>query len=1064
MKYPKITTASAGTGKTYEVTEQICNMLLSGETFPDRIIATTFTVKAANEIKSRIREKLLEKGKTKEANLINLSLIGTINSICFELLKKFCFEAGISPAVETLDENDSKIIMREILGSIIDEDYLELAKNLYLDGSSGFNVRTPPYLEQIQTIISKLRLNDLDKNKLNDYASNSISQMLDLFQGKIDDHDTKMQEVLEIMKREIESIRTDELKSAKEKRDYVAIESLYRNYKSGDFKWQEWINWNKPKIAQKHFSKDSHEAIQELTSNILANSAYRNDYKAYITKTFEYAGEALDRYQSYKDEKGLLDFTDQEARLHQLIENNTEVVDYLSNNFDLVVVDEFQDVSPLQLSLFVKLAQLVKKNLWVGDPKQSIYSFRDADPELMQGVLNVVPTENKATLSDSYRSRNSLINFANTVFVESFANSLKKEEVVISQADKKITNRAINEEDILKHPVTFLNLEKGNIANKFKQKETLTLKILDIINSELPVFDKKEKSYRPIKYGDISILCRSNAACNEFASYFSKAGIPVSTSTDGLIDEPEIIFTLALLKLMVHRNDTLAKAEVLLYSRFDGDQSSMINDRLQFDNSYEWQEDNYYVEGLNSIRTETQFLSPVRAIEKLASFFRLPELFTSWGNINQRLANIDALLKHANDYQETCNRIMSACTNLGFLECMNDLSKSSEDKGGEQSGNAIKVMTYHQSKGLEWSMVFMWDLDFSLKDRLYGVNISKADEFNALEPLANREIRLSIKGFNGSTNIDAYDSLVDPSPSKIQAQELATEEEKRLFYVGATRAKDYLYICTAQDKFVVPELINPNLNVAKLSNDFHSDAFKWMDEPIKIRKESLPIMRENDLESYNKRHDRRYSKEVGGRKVYDALRITPSSLPAIVGASIDDIIEIHQRIDFDRDGVNDADFGNLMHSLLAAFDLNNELKSYGSFIKERLTDFGWSDKLDSQSLAHSIHKFYHWLDQKYEIKSIYKELPVSEFTDKGNIINAVIDLCIETEKGIIIIDHKTFSTREFNQKAYENKALSFSGQISCYKELLTKGFGKPVIQSFIYFLLEGKMFKLNHGS
>lgn len=597
MKYPKITTASAGTGKTYEVTEQICKMLLSGETLPDRIIATTFTVKAANEIKSRIRKKLLDKGKTKEANLVNQSLIGTINSICFDLIKKFCFEAGISPTVETLDENDSKIIMREILGSIIDEDYLELANKLYQDGSSGYNVKTPPYLEQIQSIISKLRLNDLEKDKLADYASFSITQMLDLHQGKIDDHATLMKQVLDIMEMEFKSINTDEFKSAKEKKEHVALRSLHRNYKSGNFQWQEWVNWNKAKIAQKHFSKDSHEAIQELTSNLLANSDYRNDYESYIKKTFEYAGEALDRYQNYKDEKGLLDFTDQEARLHELIENNTEVSEYLSNNFDLVVVDEFQDVSPLQLSLFIKLSQLIGKNLWVGDPKQSIYAFRDADPELMQGVLNIVPVENKATLSFSYRSRNSLVHFANTVFVESFSNSLKKEEVAIEQADKKITHRASDEESVLKCPVTFLNLEKGDVTNKPKQKETLTLKIIDVINSKLPVFDKKLKSYRPIQYGDIAILCRSNGACSEFASYLSLAGVPVSTSTVGLVNEPETIFTLSLLKLMVHQNDTLAKAEVLLYSKFDGSQESMINDRLQSENSYLWREDDYYIEG-----------------------------------------------------------------------------------------------------------------------------------------------------------------------------------------------------------------------------------------------------------------------------------------------------------------------------------------------------------------------------------------------------------------------------------------------------------------------------------
>ena len=110
----------------------------------------------------------------------------------------------------------------------------------------------------------------------------------------------------------------------------------------------------------------------------------------------------------------------------------------------------------------------------------------------------------------------------------------------------------------------------------------------------------------------------------------------------------------------------------------------------------------------------------------------------------------------------------------------------------------------------------------------------------------------------------------------------------------------------------------------------------------------------------------------------------------------------------------------------------------------------------------SILEFYNWLDKNYEVKSIYKELPISENTDNGNIVDAVIDLCIETEKGMIIIDHKSFSTKDYNQKAYENKALSFSGQIDCYNGLVKQGFTKPVIHSFIFFVIEGKLFEVSY--
>ncbi len=857
----------------------------------------------------------------------------------------------------------------------------------------------------------------------------------------------------------MESMKTDEF-SDKAKREYATLTNLYDKYKSGSFKWQEWVNWNKLKMAQKHFSKDSHETIQELTANLLGNSEYRKDYEKYILKTFAYAGEALDRYQEYKDEKGLLDFTDQEARLHSLIESNNEVSKYLATNYDLVVVDEFQDVSPLQLSLFVKLSQLIEENLWVGDPKQSIYAFRDADPELMQGVLNVIPRENKDTLSESFRSRSSLINFANSTFSKSFTGSISEEDVIIKQASKKITGRDKNEDSLLHIPVTFLNFEKGDVLNKPKQKETLILKVIDIIKSELPVYDKSQKKYRSISYGDIAILCRTNGACSELASYFTLAGIPVSASTVGLIKEAEIIFIMSLLKLLIHKDDTLAKAEVLLYSKFDGSQESMINDRLLTNNSYAWQDDDYYVHGLNQIRNTVLYLSPVDTISKLIAYFRLPELFTSWGNVNQRLANIDALINHAQEFQESCDRTKVACTCLGFLQWINNLARANDDKTGMSSGDAIQVMTYHNSKGLEWSMVFMWDLDFSLKDNFYGVNVTKAEKFNPVEPLANRELRLTIKGFGSTTNIHAYDSLVDPSPLKIQAQQFAIEEEKRLFYVGATRTKDYLYICSYKNEYQVPDLVNPHLNLSKLNDGIYEDVFQWNDESITIKKETLQINKENALETYNSGSDRLYFKKVSGRAVHESLKIIPSALPPKPDSSINNIVEIHERISIDREGISDSELGSLLHSLMTAYGYGLDEKGLYNLVQERLSVFEWTGNVEAIELTNSIAKFYQWLNDIYNIKSFYQELPISYVADAGKIVDGVIDLCIETDNGMIIIDYKSFTTKDYNEKAYIKKALSFSGQLSCYEDMVVKAFERPVLHTFVYFILEGKLFEI----
>src|SRR5699024_5791869 len=125
----------------------------------------------------------------------------------------------------------------------------------------------------------------------------------------------------------------------------------------------------------------------EIETGLLANPVLQSDVRELIRLVMHTAAESLESYQRYKDELGLIDFIDQEVRTLELIRSSERAREAIRSRFRLLAVDEFQDSSPVQLALFLELSRLIEVKIWVGDPKQAIYGFRDADPRLMQDII-----------------------------------------------------------------------------------------------------------------------------------------------------------------------------------------------------------------------------------------------------------------------------------------------------------------------------------------------------------------------------------------------------------------------------------------------------------------------------------------------------------------------------------------------------------------------------------------------------------------------------------------------------------------------------------------------------
>ena len=158
------------------------------------------------------------------------------------------------------------------------------------------------------------------------------------------------------------------------------------------------------------------------------------------------------------------------------------------------MVDEFQDTSPIQLAVFMKLAALSKHVIFVGDIKQSIYGFRGADPSLMESILNNLETLGieDDVLPNSWRSRPALVALVNDVFKQTFSNSLREDQIILKSKRDEIEDETA--------------FESWDLSGRTidKKLNALAQGVKELIESKKQIFDKAEKKLRDATYGAVS--------------------------------------------------------------------------------------------------------------------------------------------------------------------------------------------------------------------------------------------------------------------------------------------------------------------------------------------------------------------------------------------------------------------------------------------------------------------------------------------------------------------------------------------------------------------------------
>ncbi|MBK8564672.1 MAG: UvrD-helicase domain-containing protein [Saprospiraceae bacterium] len=849
----KIISAGAGSGKTYRLTQELVGLLASGKVRASGVIATTFTNKAAAELQERVRVRLLEEGLTQSANDLANALIGTVHGLGVKLLKRFAYEAGVSPQVDIIADEDQQMLFNQSLSMVLTNERVELMEQLSDRlGLAKSEFGKTDWRKLLKDLAEVVRANDFGDEVLEVSKQRSYEQFVRFLDPLIERSEKEWNELfneqLDAAISRLENngdatkVTADGVKSLKETKGELRLR--------GNLNWYHWAKAAKTKVGAK--SKDGIQELVDFANSHLGHSSLRNDLKSFIFNIFELAQAAMDEFERFKKSRGLIDYNDMESYVKRLLDNPS-VQEVLAEELDLLLVDEFQDTNPLQLEIFVKLSQFAKHSIWVGDPKQSIYGFRGADPVLMQAIIQSqggLKAEN--ILSHSWRSREDVVYATNAIFTKAFSDLPPEQVALEPKRLKKANTNAANKSD---EPS---EMDKALVHWHFcydgegrkPGKEWLMGCIAETLRRQLEggltILPKGEKDYRLAKPGDVAILCRSNHECRDMAAALHRAGLRAAISRAGLMDTAEAKLIMACLKFILNKYDLLSIAEILLLAaRLE--LGEIVEDRLAYLEAAEtekpelkWGEQYPFIQQLNQLRSQVAELSGSEILTLLLEELDLRRIILSWGNVEQRLSNVDMLVKYALQYEQACNRLNSAASLGGFLLWANDLAQNETDlQGSGENPMAVNVITYHKSKGLEYPVVVCSSLEQPLKEDVWGISlVSETETVDLTNLLGNRWVRLWANPYADQFKGTVLDGRIDESNEKLEKRRLALAEEIRLMYVGLTRARDYLVFPTREKPPIWLNRICNNGQEQQPALDANSEEsyWEWLDQPLLMQK------------------------------------------------------------------------------------------------------------------------------------------------------------------------------------------------------------------------------------
>jgi ATP-dependent exoDNAse (exonuclease V) beta subunit len=1031
----QIISASAGSGKTYRLAELLEKMVRDKEVRPDAILATTFTKKAAAELQERVRTKLLAAELATQAQQLSVSRIGTVNSVCGGLLTDFAFDLGISPDQKVIEEEVVTGVINRALSRVINK---AVSKELWQleQVIPGLKPR-----KVIENIIAKARANGLGGKDLLQCCQKSAEEFTKLLGNPAATGsmlDQALHDAMEIFLKKVDT-ETDSTKVTKE-----AIETVRRLKSRLHYQkflpWDDWSRLARLKIGAKskaaaeslHIAAACHDNHPQLHQNVIR----------LITLVFELAAKSLDEYQKYKREWGVVDFTDQEALTLKLL-NMEKPAQILSDQLDLVLVDEFQDTSPIQLAIFLKLASLAKKSVWVGDQKQAIYGFRDADPSLMDAAITgILKEEEPDTLPYSWRSRPELVCSTSDIFVKAFvSHDFPERRVRLEPAATVMKNVPQGLSPVY---------ECWQLESKNKENDALAL--ADSVRNfladpENSIRDPKTGQKRRARGGDVAILCRKNDDCLEVAKALEQQGIEAALPRPGLLSCPEVVLTLASVRLLIESNDSLAKAEIARLLDDPANHEAWLQKALA--KPYAQGFDLEIFSRLDQTKKELNMAGPLQILDEAMEAAEVRSWCLAWGHSKDRLANLDSLRSLCVRYVEECRSSGHGASSVGMLVHLKSLK--SDTRAVVQNEETVQVLTWHKAKGLEWPVTVLFQLEKVFKALPLGVSVASDEEFTLENPLANRWIRYWPDPYASKSKFSAFSSgapfheRLAEHPVTLSHTEKEMRQELRLLYVGWTRARDKVVLAGRAgflEKGIMRLLVDEDQE--HLLKRPENNKAIWAGQPVDITMRigiPAPPVEQTSVPGTG------YM--PGGVKEYPPAFLAASSKvgqgTGIAMEKIGDRIAIAGKPDMQA-------LGEALHTFLGADYVKRDTAKRFTMATNVLKRWQTTANMTPESLLLASDHLHAWVTGKWQDAIWHREYPVALRQEDGTIVSGFIDLLLELPDCFVIIDHKSFPG---SSEEAQKKAARFAGQLGVYAEAVQEATGKEVIGCYIHLPVSG---------
>ena len=658
---------------------------------------------------------------------------------------------------------------------------------------------------------------------------------------------------------------------------------------------------------------------------------------------------------------------------------------------------------------------------------------------------------------ESWRSRKKLVDLVNAVFYEPFKND------GINKLCIKLDAHFKNDDNVNSNAIVHWECD-DSIKNQQDAADALVFKVKELLESKIQVHSgKRDEPATAISPRDVAILCRKNAACKEVVKALRKYGIPVSEAEDAIMQRIEVQLVVTLLQFMQDPKNKHVFAN-LMRLLWGNTTEKILRNRIdyvlehtdsvgEFDTANDnWQDDLEPVKDLLKQRQRIQHLSIPEMVKAIIYESNIPSLTARWGDEQVRRQNLSTLQHLADDYDEMCLQMGLGTSISGFIYYLNSIEP---DKEKDNKSDTVKVFTYHGSKGLEWPVVVMHglgenvltDADFTKKSFMKVREVVMNDNATEEDPFAKEYylhfFPFTLSSFNNNPTATLQDNINELEFYK-KLKERTKSEERRLLYVGMTRAKDYLYTFGYKGNF---DWLT-NAGVESLSSDNVWGNSDYAVTPISISKPEDP-KEDSMVQTYTIiekpiAHSEREKKFLSPSKIKEFSGYFSHESWKEKGTVI-------ETKGWNKD--NYATIGTCIHDIFAIYrqghDEDNRKKALSI-----IGGYGLSDILAGHvdAILRSAYWLYNQLQQHFpqtDGDSICNEYPFEMTLPTGQHLRGEMDLLwfYTDDKGhhCVLIDYKTFGGVALNEHTTTHYA-----QLSAYAEALRHK-GIDVAHALIYY-------------